>query len=165
VRNLLIILLIISFRANAQNEFAATAFYNDFRNVATDASKGFHSLKGEAIRHRVNEYQLKEMLPLADSGSVIITSSELKYAVYYFEPEKKMEKADTRALHLREAIVNALSISMNSKTTTSTVNQHSYSSTMLSSATTNDELFQIDRYYKAGKYYVRLKIFSVMPLE
>jgi hypothetical protein len=92
VRNLLIILLIISFRANAQNEFAATAFYNDFRNVATDASKGFHSLKGEAIRHRVNEYQLKEMLPLADSGSVIITSSELKYAYIILNRRRKWKR-------------------------------------------------------------------------
>ena len=63
-------------KANAQNEFAATAFYNEFNKIYADAQTGFLICKGtkrkSEFEELATEYRAKLMLPLADSGKLVV---------------------------------------------------------------------------------------------
>ena len=43
---LILFLLFVLTKANAQNEFAATAFYKDFKRIVADGQPGFTACKG-----------------------------------------------------------------------------------------------------------------------
>ncbi|MFZ1260928.1 MAG: hypothetical protein WAQ93_10635, partial [Chitinophagaceae bacterium] len=68
-RMLILFLLFVLTRANAQNEFAATAFYTDFKKIFADAQAGFTDCKGikrkSDFEELATEYYAKLMLPLA----------------------------------------------------------------------------------------------------
>ena len=83
---LILFLLFVLTRANAQNEFAATAFYTDFKKIFADAQAGFTDCKGikrkSDFEELATEYYAKLMLPLADSGKVVFPVAGNPYVIY-----------------------------------------------------------------------------------
>ena len=159
-------------QAQAQNEFAATAFYNEFRKIYTDAQEGFSACKGmprktgyEAIQ---SEYRVKCHLPLTDSGKIIVPVNGKPYAMFYFEPDKLRLKVDQRSVNLREAIVIAFGEPLFARTETILVNNHPFSSTLYFTNPDDDRvahaLFRQCVYYDNGKYYLTLE-FRALPVR
>ena len=109
-----LVILFFSFfavKAFGQNEFAASTFYEDLRKIYTDAKFGFATYKGakriSGFEELATEYNVELLLPLADSGKIVVPVTGNPYAVYYFEPEKVRLKVDQRAVNLREAVLTA----------------------------------------------------------
>lgn len=149
-----------------QNEFAATAFYTSFNIIEADAKNGFEATKGELLDHQpsgfANEYKVKLMIPLAESGKIVEPVSGNPYAVYFFEPEKKKEKIDKRAVQLREAILTALGLKLYAKTIFTTVNNHILSDTYLyvnpDELSESNALFKISIFYDQNRFQLLLEI-------
>ena len=84
--------LIIGFftmKAYCQNEFAASAFYTDFKKIYEDAKGGFVTYKGDKrnseFEELASEYKVKLLLPLADSGKIVYpVSGNNPFVVFYF---------------------------------------------------------------------------------
>ncbi|HEX4875848.1 MAG TPA: hypothetical protein VFV31_04200 [Chitinophagaceae bacterium] len=160
------ILLLWSFTTEAQNEFAATAFYTELNKIFDDARQGFLLNKG-SIRESENpglvtEYKVTFLLPLADSGKISVPEKGDPYVVYYFEPEKIRLKTDQRGANLRDAILSSLNQALYAITETTLVDEKPLTNTWYF---TNDKetrhnaaLFQISIYYQSGKYYLSLLI-------
>lgn len=153
-------------KAYGQNEFAAAAFYSDFRKVYADAQSGFVNYKGDKgvseYEELQSEYKVKLILPLADSGKIVFPNSGSPYVVYYFEPSKVRLKVDQRALNLQEAILNAFGQPLYSRTETSIINNRPLSNTWL--FTSPDETkqsaaaFRVSIYFYQGKYCLSFEI-------
>ena len=152
-------------QASAQSEFAATAFYNEFKKIYTDAQEGFNDCRGVPMKTGYesiqSEYRLKCHLPLSDSGKLVIPLNGRPYAIYYFEPDKLRLKVDQRSVNLREAIVIAFGEPLFARTETNLVNNHPFSSTLYFTNPDDDSaanaLFRQTVYYDNGKYYLTLE--------
>lgn len=152
--------------ASAQNEFAATAFYNEFNKVFADAQKGFSACKGTARKTGYEalqaEFKSRCLLPLADSGRIIIPISANPYIVFYFEPDKSRLKIDQLGVNLRDAVVIAYGQQLYSRTETFLMNNYPFTNTLF--FTNPDEerataaLFRQCIYYDNGKYYLSFEI-------
>ena len=107
-KGILVLLISLSLKSAAQNEFAATAFYTSLREFYTDAQNGFVVSKGTKIPENPNtftdEYSVKSLLPLADSGKIVWPLLGNPYVVFYLETAKRIEEAEKRAGNLREVI-------------------------------------------------------------
>ena len=164
-----LIILFVSFftaKAYCQNEFAATAFYDDFKKIYTDAQFGFRAYKGDKRKSEfeelATEYKVELLLPLADSGKIIIPVTGNPYVVYYFEPDKVRLKVDQRAVNLREAVLTAFAEPLYAITENSIINNHPFSNTLYftDANETRSEfaVFRMNIYYVTGKYYLSFEI-------
>ena len=169
-----LIILILGFftmKAYCQNEFAATAFYDDFKKIYADAQSGFATYKGDKrnsdFAELQTEYKVKLLLPLADSGKIVFPNSGNPYAVYYFEPSKVRLKIDQRALNLQEAVLSVFSQTFYSRTETIVINNHPLTNTYF--FTSPDEtrqsaaLFRVSIYFNEGKYFLSFEIRGKNP--
>ncbi len=158
--------ILIAATSYGQDEFAATAFYNDFKKIYVDAQAGFIKYKGEKRQSEFedlnDEFRVKLLLPLADSGKIVFPNTGNPYVVYYFEPGKNRLKLDQRAVSLREAVVTAYNAPLYSRSETVLVNDRPLSNTWL--FTTAEEtknaaaLFRISIYFKDNRYFLSFEI-------
>ncbi len=152
--------------ANAQNEFAAKAFYIDFQKIYEDAQNGFSTNKGakkqSEFEELAPEYKVKLMLPLADSGKVVIPVNGNPYVIYYFEPDKARLKIDQMGVNLRDAIVTIFGKPLFMRTETTIINNYPFTNTLY--FTTPEEtrsvaaVFRQCIYFSNGKYYLSFEI-------
>jgi hypothetical protein len=158
--------------AKAQNEFAATAFYNEFKKISADAQKGFTLNKGAKKKAQfeelAEEFKAKLNLMLADSGEVIIPKNgNPPYAVYYFEPAKSRLKIDQRGVNLRDAIVTAFAKPLVARTESRLINEKVYSDTYIYEKETDTDkkvaLFRISIFPNGNKYNLTLEIRGKHP--
>jgi hypothetical protein len=165
----LVLFILVSGIAGAygQNEFAATSFYSIFRRIQTDAGTGFTAYKGAKLKtaafEEVNQqYKVKLMLPLADSGRIIVPVSGNPYALYFFEPEKHKDKIDERAANLRDAVATAFGKPLYVKTTSTTVDSKVFSDIYLydnaEETHASRAVFRINIFYENEKYRLLLEI-------
>ncbi|MEI2737491.1 MAG: hypothetical protein V9F01_01750 [Chitinophagaceae bacterium] len=153
-------------KANAQNEFAATAFYNEFNKIYADAQTGFLICKGtkrkSEFEELATEYRAKLMLPLADSGKLVVPVTGNPYAIYYFEPDKIRLKVDQRGVNLRDAIVTAFGKPLYARTETTIINNYPFTSTLFftdpGESLFSAALFRQCIYYKDGSYFLSFEI-------
>ena len=166
-RILLFFLLFWVSGVSGQNEFSATAFYSDFKKIYKDAQDGFVIYKGEKrageFEELAAEFRVKLLLPLADSGKIVVpVSGANPRVVYFFEPDKSRLKVDQRALNLREALIIALNKPLYSRTETSVINNHPFTNSLY--FTDPDETrsafaaFRMNIYFQEGKYYLSFEI-------
>lgn len=165
-RTFTFLFILISSVSFGQDEFAATAFYSDFKKIYADAQAGFINYKGEKRQSEFeelnDEYNVKFLLPLADSGKIVFPNTANPYVVYYFEPGKNRLKVDQRAVSLREAVVTAYNAPLYSKSETVMINDRPLSNTWL--FTTAEEtknaaaLFRISIYFTDNRYYLSFEI-------
>jgi hypothetical protein len=169
-------LLLIVFLANAvkifgQNEFAATAFYNEFKKIYTDAKNGFIESKGNErvseFPELTKEFKVKLMLPLADSGKIVETNKGDAYVTYYFEPDKVRLKVDQRGAHLRDAILTAVNQPLYARTETIMIDNKPLSNTWYftdpGETKTAAAAFKLSIYFKESKYFLSLEIRGKKP--
>lgn len=165
-RILILILLFSMLRANGQNEFASTAFYKDFQKIYNDAQTGFQEYKGKKrvseFEEIVDEYDVKLMVPLADSGKIVIPVSGQPYVIYYFEPDKNRLKVDQRGANLRDAVLIATNLQLYARTETSMINNKPYSNTWYFTDPNETRqalaIFRLSIYYQDGKYNLSFEI-------
>ncbi len=163
---LILFLLFVLTQANAQNEFAATAFYNEFKKIYTDGQIGFANCKGAKRKSEFEElaieYRAKLILPLADSGKVVFPVSGNPYVIYYFEPDKMRLKVDQRGANLRDAVVLAFDKPLYSTATTTIIDNHPFTSTLYFTEPGEDRyaaaVFRQCIYYNEGKYFLTFEI-------
>src|SRR5688500_8385136 len=128
MKRMIILFQLFAFaNANCQdNEFAATAFYNEFKKIHTDAQSGFSSCKGKqrktGYEELQEEFSTRCILPLSDSGKLIFPKTANPYIVYYIEPDKTRLKVDQRAVNLRDAVVTAFGQPLYARSETYIVN-------------------------------------------
>jgi hypothetical protein len=165
-RVFLFVLTITASAASAQNEFAATAFYTEFKKICTDGQSGFTAYKGDKkqsdFEELALEYTMKPLLPLADSGKIVVPVSGNPYAICYFEPDKVRLKVDQRGSNLRDAILIAFEKPLYAWTETNVVNNHpltiAYYFTDPHETRSSQAAFKMAIYYFLGKYYLSLEI-------
>lgn len=167
MKSLLAVVMLLCFYAvKAQNEFAVTAFYNDFKKIYTDAQAGFESLRGTERKGEYpelqTEYNVKLVLTGADSGKLVFPAQGVPYAVYYFPSYKNRLKTDQESLNLREAMITAYGQVLYVRTETIIVNNRPFSNTWFfgdpNETATSKALFRTNIYYKDEKYYLVLEI-------
>lgn len=150
-----------------QNEFAAAAFYTDFKNIYEDAQAGFVNYKGDKRKSEfeelATEYKVKLLLPLADSGKIVFpVSANRPYVVYYFEPSKVRLKVDQRSMNLRDAVLSVFVQPLYSRTETTIINNHPFTNSwyFTDPAETRSAMavFRINIYFNEGKYYLAFEI-------
>lgn len=149
-----------------QDEFAASAFYNEFKKIYADAKNGFAENKGSErwseFPGLTKEYNVNMLLPLADSGKIVESAKGRFYVIYFFEPGKVRLKVDQRAAYLRNAIVAALEQPLYARTETLLINNKSLSNSwyFTDPNETNKAaaLFKISIFYKNKKYYLTLEL-------
>ena len=171
-RNLILFQLFFLFAsANAQNEFAATGFYKEFKKIYADAQDGFKDCKAsqrktgfEAI---ATEYRSKCNLPIADSGKIVFPLAANPYAIYYFQPDKSRLKVDQQGVYLREALVYAFEKPLYSRTETFLVNEKPFTNTYYFTEPEESKgsaaLFRQCIYYQDGKYMMSFEFKGKMP--
>jgi hypothetical protein len=165
-RMLVLFLPFVLIQANAQNEFAATAFYNEFRKIQEDAQTGFINCRGakrnSEYKDLATEYKTKLMLPLADSGKLVVPFSGHPYVIYYFEPDKGRLKIDQRGLNLRDAVVTAFGKPLYARTETILINNYPFTSTLYftepEESRSGAALFRQCIYFYSGKYYLSFEM-------
>lgn len=165
-RMLILFLLFVLTKANAQNEFAAAAFYNEFKKIYADGQTGFTACKGVKrkadFEELATEYHAKMMLPLADSGKLVLPFSSNPYVIYYFEPDKVRLKVDQRGADLRDAVALAFNKPLYSKTTTTIINDHPFTSTLYFTEPGEEKfsaaVFRQCIYHNDGKYFLSFEI-------
>lgn len=150
-----------------QNEFAAAAFYADFKKIYEDAQAGFVNYKGDKRKSEFEElaieYKVKLLLPLADSGKIVFpVSGNLPYVVYYFEPEKVRLKVDQRAMNLRDALLSVFDKPLYARTETSIINNRPFTNSwyFTDPAETRSAwaAFRMNIYFNEGKYCLAFEI-------
>jgi hypothetical protein len=152
--------------ASAQNEFASTSFYQDFKKIYTDGQSGFSACKGAALKSQYpelqEEYKVRCTLPPADSGKLVVPANGNPYTVFYFEPAKNRIRTDQKALGLRESILSVYEQPLYVRTSTTVINEHpftnSYFFTDANEGLASKALFRTSIYYKYDKYYLLLEI-------
>lgn len=160
-------------RGHTQNEFAATAFYQEFKKISADAQSGFSACKGTKRKAEyaelAEEYRAKLMLPLADSGKVVVPKEGNPYVIYYFEPDKVRLKVDQRGMNLRDAISTAWEKPLYTRAETSLVNNYPFTSMLYFSQPEEtrfkEALFRQLVYYRDGKYFLSLEIRGKNPTQ
>lgn len=167
----ILILGFFSMKAYCQNEFAATAFYAEFKKIYSDAQSGFTAYKGDIRPSEYEglqtEYKVKLLLPLADSGKLVVPNSGNPYVIYYFEPSRVRLKVDQRALNLQEAVLTVFGQPLYSRTETVIINNRPISNTWL--FTSADEsrqsvaAFRMSIYFNDGKYFLSFEIRGKNP--
>ncbi|MEO6611256.1 MAG: hypothetical protein ABIT05_03955 [Chitinophagaceae bacterium] len=165
-RAFLFVLTITASAAFAQNEFAATAFYTEFKKICADGQTGFTAYKGDKrgsdFEELALEYKVKTLLPLADSGKIVVPVSGPPFMVCYFEPDKIRLKVDQRGSNLRDAILIAFEKPLYARTETTVVNNYpltiSYYFTDPHETRSSGAAFKMVIYYSLGKYYLSLEI-------
>lgn len=170
-RVILFVLLGITLNCFGQSEFAAAVFYNDFRKIYADGQNGFPLFKGDKKKHDfeelAEEYRIKLLLPLADSGKIVIPVSGNPYAVFYFEPDKVRLKVDQRGTNLRDAVMIAYEQPLYTRTETYMVNNYPLSNSFYftepGETRTSKALFKMSIYYNAGKYFLSFEIRGKTP--
>ena len=152
---------------NGQNEFAATAFYSDFKKIYDDAQAGFAEYKGNKRKSEfeelATEFEVKLLLPLADSGKIVFpVPDSIPYVVYFFEPGKVRLKVDQRAMNLRDAILIVFDQPLYSRTETSIIDNHPFTNSLYFTdpAETRSAMaaFRMYIYFKGDKYYLAFEI-------
>lgn len=166
-RTILFFLLFTLSKVYGQNEFAATAFYDDFKKIYSDAQAGFVNYKGDKRKSEfeelATEYKVKLLLPLADSGNIVFpVSANRPYVVYYFEPSKARLKVDQRSTNLRDAVLSVFDQPLYSRTETTIINNHPFTNSwyFTDPAETRSAMavFRINIYFNEGKYYLAFEI-------
>jgi hypothetical protein len=166
-RIILFFLLFTVSEVDGQNEFAANAFYTDFKKVYEDAQAGFVNYKGDKrkteFEELATEYNVKLLLPLSDSGKIVFpVSGSNPYAVYFFEPDKLRLKVDQRATNLRDVILMIFDKPLYARTETSIINDHPFTNSwyFTDPAETRSALavFRMNIYFNEGKYYLAFEI-------
>lgn len=163
---LLAILLMITTLTHAQNEFAATAFYNEFRKIYSDAQNGFAINKGDkkmtGLDDLFSEFACKLSLPLADSCKLVFPVNGTPYVVYYFEAGKGRLKVDQRGLNLREAVVTAFGQPLYARTESVVREEKVFSSTYFYMIPEEEDkkkaLFKSSIYQQNGLFYLTFEI-------
>jgi hypothetical protein len=168
MKKLLFLFLVFSgMKVNGQNEFAATAFYNDFKKIYEDAQAGFVNYKGEKknseFEELAKEYKVKLLLPLADSGKIVIPASGNRpYVVYYFEPSKVRLKVDQRAMNLRDAVLTTFDQPLYSRTETTMIDNHPFTNSWYftdpAETRSAQAEFRMNIYFNEGKYNLAFEI-------
>jgi hypothetical protein len=166
---LFLIILTVTLKAIGQNEFAATAFYKEFMKVYSDARNGFSENKGSerasAFPELTKEYDIKILLPLADSGKIVESAKGTAYAIYYFEPDKVRLKVDQRGAHLRDAVQVALNLPLYAFTETTLVDNKPLTNTWYFTDPLENRktaaAFSMGIFYNRGLYHLTLQINSV----
>lgn len=167
MKRVLFLFLIFSiFKVNAQNEFTATAFYNDFQKIYKDAQEGFLKYKGdlrlEDSNQLYSEYKVKLLLPLADSGKIVVRGSGIPFVIYYFEPEKMRLKVDQRGAHLIDAVLNVLKVQLIARTETTIVDKYPFTNSWYFIDPNEKKLalaaFKMSIYFLNGKYNLSFEI-------
>jgi hypothetical protein len=168
MKRIILFFLIVSLtEVYGQNEFAAEAFYSDFKKIYEDAQTGFVNYKGDKRKSNfdelVAEYQVKLILPLADSGKIVFSLSDNNpYVVYYFEPDKIRLKVDQRGAKLRDAVLAVFEKPLYSRTETSIINNHpvtnSYYFTDPAETRSAFAEFRMNIYFSNGKYNLAFEI-------
>src|SRR5687768_10426314 len=135
MKRILILFQLFAFSGlHAQNEFAAAAFYSEFKKIYNDAQAGFTNCRGNSFKSGFEEiqceYRLKCSLPLADSGKIVLPHSTSPYAIFYFEPDKLRLKVDQRSVNLRDAIVTAFDQPLYSRSETFLVKDNPFTKTL-----------------------------------
>jgi hypothetical protein len=161
------------FTVMAQNEFAAVAFYNDFKAITLDAKSGFAATKGkdrQAIYPELaKEYEVTVMLPLADSGKIVMTNKGKCYAIYYFEPEKVRIKADQQGTKLIDAIYLAHQIPLYARTETTLHDNVPLTNTWIFDSenenTYSRAKYQLSIYKQEGRFYLSLQVNGQCDLQ
>lgn len=166
-RIILFFLLFSLSEVNGQNEFAATAFYKDFKKIYDDAQSGFVNYLGakrkSEFEELATEYKVKLLLPLADSGKIVFPVSDNRpFVVYYFEPSRVRLKVDQRALNLRDAVLTVFDKPLYSRTETTLINNHpvtnSYYFTDPGETRSAFAEFRLNIYFENGKYNLAFEI-------
>lgn len=151
----------------SQNEFAATAFYNEFKKIYADAQNGFILNKGAKkkaeFEELADEFKAKLNLMLADSGKIVFPkNANPPYALYYFEPAKTRLRVDQRGVNLREAIGTAYAKQLFARTETKVIDEKVYSDTYFyDKEDITDKkiaLFRISIFPSDNKYFLTLEI-------
>lgn len=163
---LLLIFLTGIVKVFGQNEFAATAFYNEFKKIYADAANGFIESKGiereSEFPELTKEFSVSLLLPLADSGKLVVSNKGNCYVIYYFEPDKVRLKVDQRGAHLRDAIFTALNQPLYARTETVMIENKPLSTTWYftdpKESISSEAAFKVSIYFKGGKYYLTLQI-------
>jgi hypothetical protein len=156
--------LLILASAGAQNDFANNAFYNQFKKIYEDAQLGFPNSKGEKRKalyeELAAEYRVKNMLPYADSGKLVVPTAGSPYIIYYFEPDKSRLKIDQRSMDLREAVTIAFNKPLFVRTETTVVNEKPLSNTSYYEHENLEGpvLFRQSIFYRSGKFYLTFEI-------
>ena len=164
-----IILFLLVFNVAAafgQNEFAAAAFYAEFKKIYADAQAGFVTYKGDKRKSEfeelATEYKTKLLLPLADSGKIVIPVSGYPYVLYYFEPDKVRLKVDQRGAYLRDAVLTAFEKPLYARTETSIINNYPLTNAWYfadpKEARSAFAVFKMSIYYNTGRYYLSFEI-------
>ena len=166
-RIILFFLLFIMAEVNGQNEFAATAFYTDFKKIYEDAQAGFVHYKGERRKSEfeelATEFKINLLIPQADSGKIVFpVSGNRPYVVYYFEPSKVRLKVDQRAMNLRDALLTVFDQPLYSRTETTFINDRPFTNTwyFTDPAETRSAwaAFRMNIYFKEGRYILSFEI-------
>ena len=157
-------ILVFSFsKSFSQNEFAASVFYNDFKKIHADALQGFSKYKGSKKQGGNNtageEYRIKLLLPLADSGHIVFPSIDKPYAEFFFQTANTKKQIDQRAVNLREALLTAYEQPLSTRTESSMTKGNIFSNTYFF---TNQEdkpaIFKISIYQLDKRYYLTLRM-------
>src|SRR5258705_5040367 len=166
-RIILFFLLFTVSEVYGQNEFAATAFYTDFKKIYDDAQAGFVNYKGDKRKSEfealVTEYKVKLLLPFADSGKIVFpVSANRPYVVYYFEASRSRLRVDQRSADLRDAVLSVFDQPLYSRTETTMINNHPYTNSLYFTdpAETRSAMavFRMNIYFNEGKYYLAFEI-------
>ena len=165
-RIILFFLVIAVSDTYGQNEFGAAAFYSDFKKVYADAQAGFLSYKGDQRKSEfeeiITEYKVKLLLPLADSGKIVVPVSGNPYVIYYFEPDKVRLKVDQRGTYLRDAVLTAFEKPLYARTETWIINNYPFTNALYFTDPNESRsayaAFRMSIYYSCGKYYLSFEI-------
>ena len=165
---LLVCAAIISLNSFGQNEFAASVFYKEFQKIYNDAQSGFKEYRGAkrkvAMEELVDEFRIKKLLPLADSGKIVFPLNGRPYAEFYFQPGKSKAEINDRALNLREAVLTAFGKPLYSRSETivnkkSTLN-HSWFYTEPEHSDTRSAIFKSTISGSGRNYALSFRIFG-----
>ncbi len=157
----------------AQNEFAASAFYRDLNKISADAIAGFPDNKGKAVPSQyeglTEEYKVKWLLSLADSGKIIFPKANHPYVVYYFEPAKQRLSADQKGGNLRDAIAIAVNKPLYTRSETILIDNVPMTNTWIfdkeNETKTSQALYLLSIYKQGNRYYLSLQINGRKPAE
>jgi hypothetical protein len=158
-------------RASSQNEFAATAFYRDLHKIMDDAMLGFLQNKGKPVTSEfeglTEEFRVKWMLPLADSGKIVFPKTSYPYVLYYFEPAKQRLVTDQKGANLRDAIALATNKPLYTRSETILIDNVPVTNTWIfdkeNESLKSQALYLLSIYKMDSKYYLSLQINGRRP--
>lgn len=162
---------IISFAAQAQNEFANEKFYSAVKKIVADGQNGFALYKGPKLRSLgsiMTFYKTTLMLPGADSGKIteaVIGNPDVSYD---FKPAKTLELASQKIKYLAEALKTASSKTLYEQQKTNTIKTFTFYKTLLyttaSPGVFDSPDFELYTTLEKGVYMINLKIKGSVPV-